>query len=626
MLKNPFWKSMGVLLRFKRQMALAMVGALISASCFGVGMSMMLPTIKLLGIGAAPVSPSGSATPRMEAFIREQLIVPDYHPAVRDAGQWLITNLPHDEFQVFVLIMVTIAVLSIIGSTGRYIHELFTLTVIYRAMMRWREQMLRRVIAAPMIELLRTGTSDVISRINSDAQVLSNGYRAVLGKAVGELLKGAAVIIAAFVINWKLSAVAIIGAPVIGILLRKFGKRIRRATRRALSARGRMLGVLKESLDSINVVKVHNAEGFERRRFAQVNRDLYRHEMTARQARALASPLIDSLAIIGAMVIACIAAWLIFRQGEDPAEFITVLGLLIAASPSLKLLANLNNQIAEAGAAAERIYAVLQMPVEPLGRDDEPDKPNLTRHQRDIIFDAVSFAYPDQERPAVNDVDLRVPFGHTVAIVGGNGSGKTTLVSLLPRLIDPSVGAIRIDGSDIQRVNLRSLREQFAVVSQQSVLFQGTIAENIAYGRRWESRPRIVAAAKAAHADDFVRSLPEGYDTKLGEGGTGLSGGQRQRLCIARAILRDPAILILDEATSQIDTDSETKINDAIRGLRHGRTIFVIAHRMSTVVDADMIVVMHEGSIVDRGTHDALLERCAMYRTLAHNQFGVKPK
>jgi ABC-type multidrug transport system fused ATPase/permease subunit len=622
MFKNPFWKSMRVLLRFKRQMALALVGAVISGSCFGLGMSMILPTLELLKIGAAPPAQNGSVAP-LEPFIRERMIEPNHHPLISDAGQWLIANLPHDPFIVFVLIMGSIAVLSVIGSTGRYIHELFALTVIFRATMRWREQMLRRMINAPMAELLLTGTGDATSRINTDAQVLSNGYSMVLSKAVGELLKGAAVIIAAFVINWKLSAVAIIGAPIIGVLLRKFGKRIRRATRRALQARGHMLAVLKESLDNINVVKMHNAEGYERRRFAQVNRDLYRHAMTARQARALASPMIDTLAIIGAMSVACVAAWLIYRQGEPPAEFVAVLFLLFAAAPSLKVLANLNNQVAEAGAAAERIFKVLQMPVEPLGREDEPDKPDLPRHQRDVVFDAVSFAYPGQERPAVNDVDLRVPFGHTVAIVGGNGSGKTTLVSLLPRLMEPTVGAIRIDSTNIQSVKLRSLREQFAVVSQQSVLFTGSIADNIAYGRRWEPREKIIAAAKSAHAHDFIRALPQGYDTPLGEGGTGLSGGQRQRLCIARAILRDPAILILDEATSQIDTESETKINEAIRGLRHGRTIFVIAHRMSTVVDADMIVVMHDGAIVDRGTHDQLMQRCEIYRTLANNQFGA---
>ncbi|MEM6459650.1 MAG: ATP-binding cassette domain-containing protein, partial [Planctomycetota bacterium] len=246
-------------------------------------------------------------------------------------------------------------------------------------------------------------------------------------------------------------------------------------------------------------------------------------------------------------------------------------------------------------------------------------------HRREIVFEDVWYRYPgaEAERFAVEAVDLTVAYGQSVAIVGTNGSGKSTLMNLLPRLTEPTRGRVLVDGVDIAGVSLRSLRGQLAAVTQQSVMFAGSIADNIAYGRRHTPRQDIVAAAKAASAHGFVMSLPDGYDTKLGEGGKGLSGGQRQRLCIARAILRDPAVLILDEATSQIDAESEAQITEAVNRAKRGRTTFVIAHRLSTVVDCDQIVVMDAGRIIDRGTHEQLLGRCAIYQTLVRTQLAA---
>ena len=237
-----------------------------------------------------------------------------------------------------------------------------------------------------------------------------------------------------------------------------------------------------------------------------------------------------------------------------------------------------------------------------------------------MVVERVSFHYPGKARAAVDGVDLHVNFGQTVAIVGSNGSGKTTLLSLLVRLFSPTSGRVLIDGTDIAGVDLRNLRSQIAVVTQQTILFEGTIADNIAYGRRHVPMEKIIAASKAAYADEFIRNIPLGYLAKLGEDGTGLSGGQKQRIAIARAILRDPAILILDEATSQIDADSEAKINLAVRELHRGRTIFIIAHRLSTVIDADLIVVMADGKIEDQGTHTELLTRCRTYQLLTQTQ------
>ncbi|MFW6033262.1 MAG: ABC transporter ATP-binding protein, partial [Phycisphaeraceae bacterium] len=288
---------------------------------------------------------------------------------------------------------------------------------------------------------------------------------------------------------------------------------------------------------------------------------------------------------------------------------------------SFRPLANLNNDLQEAAAAASRIREVLELPVEPNVRGSHREgRPVLPRHRESVRFDHVSYHYPGSETPALEGVDLEVAHGENIAIVGPNGAGKSTLLNLLPRLNEPSAGRVLIDGKDIAKVSLRSLRRQIAVVTQQTVLFEGTIAENVAYGQRHIPRERVVTAAKAAYAHEFIDRLPAGYDTHLGEGGAGLSGGQKQRLAIARAILRDPAILILDEATSQIDAESEARINRALAEFREGRTTFVIAHRLSTVVDADRIVVMVDGQIADQGTHGELLGRCPVYQTLTQTQ------
>ena len=655
MMHRQFWQSTKILFRFKRLLVLALIGAVLSAVCFGAGLTMILPTLhvllggddehairiemvrKLQDVEHDPAfrelgrvweaEIKAQERPPLQRLIDEKLGPPDSKQWRQDLAAWLSIRIPEDRLEAFVLIMSAIVVLTIVGSIGRYLHELFMLTIILRAALTWRAKMFRRLIQAPMRDLITKGTSDHISRMVTDSYILSNGYQAILGKTLAEVLKGVAALAGAFLVSPALAGLALAGALPMGLLLRKFGKRIRRATRRALIQRGNMIRRLKESLDSAHVVKVHEAEGYERRAFGRVNRALLNEQMKVRRVRALSSPLIESLSLIGVVAIACVSAWLIFRRGQDATEFITVLVMLGASANSLKLLSNMNNQISEAGAAAERVFGVLNdVPVEPVGREAPANQRPLGRHRREIRFDEVSFAYPGQDRPAVNDVNLKVPFGHTIAIVGGNGSGKTTLVNLLPRLFEPSVGRVVVDDVEIRSANLRSLRRQIGVVSQQSVLFGGTIAQNIAYGRREASMDQIIAASKAAFADEFITALPDGYESVLGEGGTGLSGGQRQRMCIARAILRDPAILILDEATSQIDADSEVKINEAMRTLRHGRTIFVIAHRLSTVVDADQIVVMDLGSIVDKGTHDELLERCTIYQALTQSQFVTPSK
>ncbi|MCE9590799.1 MAG: ABC transporter ATP-binding protein/permease [Planctomycetes bacterium] len=647
---DPFWITARVMLGYKRQLAIAAIGLIISTLCFGAGLGLFLPIAKTLlneqtprdvllqwldHKGAEPATPvieAAPGTPRPAPRRHNSFVPESVTDAARDTARSLVERIPQDPFLGFVTIVAVIAVLTLIGSAGKYLHEFSTVTIALKSGRVWRQRVFRRLIHAPMEQVLRRGTADEISRLIVDTNQVTTGYQAIFGSVLGDLLKGIVALGMAVAINWRLSLVALAGAPILAVLLRKFAKRIRRATKSALRQRGYMIAGLKEAMGGLAVVKVHDAEGYERRRFSKLNRNLLIEQLRSRQAKAISSPIIETLATLGVMVVACIAAWLIYRSHQPPSDLVSVLVMLGVAAGTLKPVTSLSNTLSEAGAAAERILETTRLPVEPTGLDAPPNLPVLPRHKRDIAVEHVTFHYPGQEAPAIGDVSLHVPFGMTVAVVGANGSGKTTLLSLLVRLFTPTSGRVLIDGADISGVDLRSLRKQIAVVTQQTMLFQGTIADNIAYGRRHEPRERIAAAARAAFADEFIRALPLGYDARLGEDGTGLSGGQKQRIAIARAVLRDAPILILDEATSQVDADSEAKINRAVRELRHGRTTFIIAHRLSTVIDADRIVVMDAGRIIDQGTHTELLARCDIYQLLTQTQLrrevpaaGVKP-
>ncbi len=613
--RSAFWKTSAVLLRFKPQLAGAAVGVGISALSFGAGLGLTVPLVNLF-------FKDGQNLP---TIVERYLGDPKRWQWLQEVSAWLVPRLPEEPFYGLLLTFAALVVLSIIGAFGRYLHELLSISVALKAALIWRERLFCRLLHAPLAYTLEYGVADHKSRLIVDVTHLLRAYRAILSTAVRQIVTSLAAVVIAFMANWMLTVMALLGTPVIAILLNRFGRVIRRATRRLLQQHGRLLGVLSETFSATPVVKAYSAEGFERRRFRQVNRQVLNEQMRARQADALSSPVIDTVTLTGVLAVAAAAGWYVFVQNPDADRSLFTLAVvsLIGAGLSIKPLTRLNNHLKEAEAAAERILHAASLPIEPIEPAVRAAQPAPPRHQRDVIFEHVTFRYPGQEpheRPAVNDVSMRVEHGQTVAIVGGNGSGKTTLLHMLPRLLEPQTGRVLIDSVDIAGVNLRALREQMAIVTQQSVLFQGTIANNIAYGRAWEPREKIVAAARAAFADEFITALPRGYDTVLGEHGSGLSGGQRQRLCIARAILRDPAILILDEATSQIDADSEAKINQAVRRFRQGRTVFVIAHRLSTVIDADRIAVMHDGRIVDQGTHDDLLARSEHYRLLAQHQ------
>jgi subfamily B ATP-binding cassette protein MsbA len=407
-----------------------------------------------------------------------------------------------------------------------------------------------------------------------------------------------------------------VGAPFVMALVIIFGKKMKKATRKSLMAGSQMLAKLQEAMAGLRVVKVYNRHDYENERFRIINTRLLKQLLKKSKVDAATMPLMEIFGMMAGSAALIMGAYWISSGEMDSQEFFGLLILLGAAAESARKTSDVWNKIQEANAAAERVFAVIDSPVE----YEKPGAVELQPLKRKIEFRNIVFTYPGSQRPALNRINLSIEAGHNIAMVGPNGSGKTTLANLLPRFYDPDSGQVLIDGTDICEVTLASLRRQIGMVTQNVVTFNDTIAANIAYGKPDATREEIMDAAKRSFAHEFIDPLPKGYDTVIGEESTGLSGGQMQRIIIARAILKNPAILIFDEATSQVDAESEAKIHKAIEEIMQDRTSIIIAHRFSTVISADVIVVMDDGQIVAQGQHEELIRTCRLYQSLYETQ------
>ena len=439
----------------------------------------------------------------------------------------------------------------------------------------------------------------------------------IITESLGDALRASITVVVLagvlFHLNARLALVCIICAPLVVYPLVRLGQRVRRNSRQVQAETARLQHISVEAFSGHRIVTAFAAAAFEARRFGQAAERLYRRAMKVTSTLAVLPPLMEglgALAVVGALLYGVSE---VARGDVQAGDFIAFLIALLMMYGPVKKLSRVNAQFHQGMACAERVFEVLDTRSEIAER---PSAPPIARPHRDIVFDRVSFAYPDEPGKAVlRDVSLRVAAGQVAAIVGLSGAGKTTLVNLLPRLYDVAAGAVRIDGVDVRDVSLASLRASIGIVTQDTVLFDDTIARNIAYATepgavgQADVAARIEAAARAAHAHEFIEDLPAGYETLIGDRGQRLSGGQRQRLAIARALFRNAPILILDEATSSLDTESERLVQDALARLLLNRTSFVIAHRLSTVRRADLIVVLDEGEIREVGRHLELLAR-----------------
>ncbi len=612
------------MLKYRGALALAILAAIFSAGSLGAGLLAMGPAL------SAILDPAGPTLPQLVSNLdtkHARDLIPD---------AW-IAALPTGRYDAVLTVIITLGVLTILGAIANFAHTYLSYTIASRAVADIRKDLYARVIRLPMLRVMGEGASSLVSRVIFDTQQLWSGFISLLSKALGQVFKGLAALGVALITEWRLALGAVVVGLVLGYIIKKLGTTVRRASRSSLAAYADTQKVASEALSQIRVVKTSTAEPREHSRFSRAVDAFLNFDLRVRTARALSSPIVEAVGIIVLGAMAIIPAKAIIDNKLDPADFLLTLGSLAVAAACLKPLTALYNELQVAGAAAGRLRQLAAEPLEP-GSDARTAAPlaSLPRHAASITIDDISVTYPGAERPALDRISLTIPHGQTVAFVGPNGCGKTTLLSLIPRLIEPASGSIRIDDIDIRTVTLESLRAQIGVVTQEAPLFSGTIRENIAYAVESATDAQVRAAARKARAEDFILARPDGYDTVLGEQGAGLSGGQRQRLCIARAILKDPGIVILDEATSMVDSDSEAKIADALAEFTRGtaasspatdatpatppRTCLIVAHRLSTVIHADLIVVMNQGRIEATGRHHDLLERSETYRLIASTQ------
>ena len=464
----------------------------------------------------------------------------------------------------------------------------------------------------------KTGT--IMSYVTNDV----NALQSAMVENVVEMFTESVILIVSIVmmlyLDWRLFLVTFATFPIVLLFIDSFGKRIRKSGSRIQEAAADITSVLQEVASSPRVIKSFVREGYEVERFDKENMNNFRANMKYAQLSSTLTPTIEFVAAVGVSIILWYGGNSVIDGTITAGSLVAFLTYAVNISNPIKRLSRVIGNIQKALAAAQRVFDVLDLPETV---KDAPDAKLLPQVKGDVRFKDVSFEYNDGEE-VLSHVSFEVKPGEMIAFVGPSGAGKSTVASLLPRFYDVTSGSISIDGEDIRKVTLNSLREQVGIVPQETVLFNGTVYDNILYGRLDATREEVEAAAKAANAHNFIMGLPEGYQTMLGDRGVNISGGQRQRISIARAILKNPQILILDEATSALDTESERVVQEALDRLMVGRTSFVIAHRLSTIKNADKIMVLEKGKLVEQGTHDELMAKDGLYAHLYKIQYRSK--
>ena len=479
-----------------------------------------------------------------------------------------------------------------------------------------RAELYRKIQIQSLAFFTKHPTGVLMSRITNDV-----GYiQGAVSEAVTALLKDSftllCLVIVIFYRDWQLAIVAMFVFPLAVYPIAKFGQKMRQIATRAQVTLGSLTSLLQETISGTRIVKAFGMEAHENNRFSVENERLFRLSLKSISINAVSSPFMEFLGGLGISAIIFYGGYQVIHGQSTPGTFFSFLTALIMLYEPVKRLTNVNNTIQQGIAGAERVFSIMDLVPEIRNR---PDAVPLPRISREIEIRNVTFRY--EEAPVLKNINLRIRTGEAVAFVGMSGGGKTTLVNLIPRFYDVTDGMILIDGQDIRNVTIESLRGQIAIVTQQTILFNDTVRNNIAYGDISKTEDQIVEAAKAAHAHDFILRLPKGYETVIGEQGTKLSGGERQRISIARALLKNAPILILDEATSSLDSEAEIEVQDALENLMKGRTTLVIAHRLSTIRNADRIIVLVNGEIREEGTHETLLSRHGEYSRLYNMQF-----
>jgi ATP-binding cassette, subfamily B, bacterial MsbA len=542
--------------------------------------------------------------------------VSDLHQ--RLLGDMLDVSNPHQALINVIVVILTAVVLKNLfvwasGQLGARLQEYVTRDL--------RNALYSHLQRLPLGYFVRVKTGDILARVLNDTQQTKQVITQAVTQSVQSVANVLVAVATMIYMSWQLFLLAAVVAPLLIVILQPMLRRLRRGHRKLSNQYGEMTAVVQESVSGIRLVKSFAGEAYEEARFREESSRYARGMVRVTRLSVLAQPVTETLGMFIAVAILWVGARMEDSGAIDGATLVAFLLLVMRTLQPLKQLSQVPATAQQSLSAAERVFEVLDSPTE---ASLDRGKITTAKFERALEFERVSFAY--EQEPVLSDVSLVAAKGEVVALVGASGAGKSTLVDLIPRFYEPTSGRILVDGVDTRQIALPALRSLIAIVSQDTVLFNDTVRNNLAYGAGSKySQEAIEAAARAANAHTFISELPNGYDTILGERGMRLSGGQRQRLSIARALLVDPPILILDEATSALDTESERLVQEAIDRLLEGRTVFVIAHRLSTVAHADQILVLDRGRVVEHGTHSALLARRGHYHRLHAMQFVDAP-
>jgi subfamily B ATP-binding cassette protein MsbA len=606
---------LGYLRPYKAKLAASIVCSIIFSVFSGVSIYLTIPLLETLFSQETPSAVAGET--------RRPSVLPQRLEEIKDAiSRWfqetVFKDTPHESLlNICIIIVVAFFIKNLFG----YLQSNLMTQVEQGLIRDIRNALYRHIHNLPLAYFTNERTGNLISRVMSDVLVVNHGISASFYTLVKEPMLIVVYLSIALFLSWKLTLIAFVVFPLVLLVIATVGRRVHRESRLAQERMADMTSVLHETISGVKVVKAFGMEEFENRKFSRENNRYLSTILRITRIRNLASPTTEFLsAVAGGLVIWYGGLQVLSHESLRASEFMGFLFAVFQLMPPIKELSSVNNRIQEATAAGRRVFQILD--TQPSIKD-APNAVKVREFTSSIEFRNVSFNYVEGDVVLV-DVKLKINKGEIVAIVGPSGSGKSTLVDLVPRFYDPTSGSILFDGMDLRTLELKSLREMIGIVTQETILFNDTVRNNIAYGLDDCPIERVIEAAKAANAHGFIMDMPDGYESVIGERGVKISGGERQRLSLARAILKNPPILILDEATSALDTESEILVQEAIENLMAGRTSIVIAHRLSTVQHADRIVVLEAGRIVEVGKHRELLTNSrGLYKKLYELQFRV---
>ncbi len=608
---HPYW------LKLTASMACSVMFSLFS----GISIYLTIPLLETLFLGPSSTTAAAPAVP--QAASPAYSLVPGWLTSLKDTVGEAFRNLVFRDtpaeslFNICIVVVVAFFMRNIFG----YLQSNLMMAVEQGLIRDLRNSLYRHIHALPLAYFTNERTGNLISRIMNDVPVINTGISATFQTLIREPLLIIVYLTITLMISWKLTVIAFVVFPLALLIIAAIGRRVHQESGMVQERIADLTSVLHETISGVKVVKAFGMENFENRKFGAEGQRYLDTILRVTRIRNLASPSTEFLsAAAGAVIIWYGGMQVLEHEVLKASEFLGFLFAIFQLMPPIKELSGVNNRIQEATAAGKRVFEILD--TEPIIKD--PPRPvHMGEFTTAVEFHAVAFQYADGD-PVLDDISMTIRKGEVVAIVGPSGAGKSTLVDLVPRFYDPTGGSITIDGVDLRSVELKALRDMIGIVTQETILFNDTVRNNIAYGLDDCPIERVIDAARAANAHAFISEMPLGYESRIGERGVKISGGERQRLALARAILKNPPILILDEATSALDTESEILVQEAIERLMAGRTSIVIAHRLSTVQNADRIVVIEGGRIAETGKHAELLKRRGgLYRKLFDLQFRV---